>query len=64
MPEVGGEVVEELLRDDVVPTRCSAGARRWWIGRSTGGRAAAELRAHRRCGEQHSGARKRNWVGR
>jgi hypothetical protein len=64
MPEGGGEVVEKLLRDDVVPTGYSAGARSWWIGGSTGGRAAAELGAHRRCGEQHSGARKQNWVGR
>jgi hypothetical protein len=38
MPEGGGEVVEELLRDDVVPTGCSAGARRWRIGGSIGGR--------------------------
>jgi hypothetical protein len=28
MPEGGGKVVEELLCDDVVPTGCSAGARR------------------------------------
>jgi hypothetical protein len=35
VPEGGEEVVEKLLRDDVVLTGCSAGARRWWISGST-----------------------------
>jgi hypothetical protein len=35
VPEGGGEVVEELPRDDVVLTVCLAGAKRLCIGRST-----------------------------
>jgi hypothetical protein len=31
VPEGGGEIVEELPRDDVVLTVCLAGAKRWWI---------------------------------
>jgi hypothetical protein len=35
VPEGGGEVVEELPRDDVVLTVCLAGAKRLCIGGST-----------------------------
>jgi hypothetical protein len=64
MPEGDGEVVEELLQIGVVLLVPLAGVGRLCVGGSTGGRVAAELGSHRRCGEQHSGARKRNWVGR
>jgi hypothetical protein len=64
MPEGGGEVVEELLQIGVVLLVPLAGMGWLCVGGSTGGRAAAELGAHPRGGEQHSGARKQNWVGR
>jgi hypothetical protein len=35
VPEGGVEVDKKLLRDDVVLTGCSTGARRWWISGST-----------------------------
>jgi hypothetical protein len=46
MPEGGGKVVEELLRVSVVLLVPLAGVRQLCIGKSTGGRAAAELGAH------------------
>jgi hypothetical protein len=64
MPEGGGEVVEELLQIGVVLLVPLAGVERLCVSRSIGGRAAAELGAHRRCGGCRSGARKRNLVGR
>jgi hypothetical protein len=61
--ESGREVVEKLLRDDVVLMGCSAGARRWWISGSTakpsdgGARSSSALRSD--C----SGAPERDWMG-
>jgi hypothetical protein len=49
---------EELLQIGVVLLVPLARVGRLCVGGSTGGRAAAELGAHRHCGEQHSGARK------
>jgi hypothetical protein len=54
VPEGGGKVVRELPRDDVVPTGCLAGARRWWIG---GARSSSALRSG--C----SGALEQDWMG-
>jgi hypothetical protein len=50
VPEGGGEVVEKLLRGDVVLTRCSAGARRGRINRSTTKPSGGGARVRRRCG--------------
>jgi hypothetical protein len=48
--EGGGEVVEELLHAGVVLLVPLAGMERLCIGGSTGSRAVAERKAHRRCG--------------
>jgi hypothetical protein len=48
--EGGGEVVEELLHAGVVLLVPLAGMERLWTGGSTGSRAAAERKAHRRYG--------------
>jgi hypothetical protein len=63
VPEGGGEVVEELLRVGVVLLMPLAGRGRLCIGGLTGGRAAAELGAHRRCGRRGWSAWERNWMG-
>jgi hypothetical protein len=63
VPEGGGEVVEKLLRGDVVLTRCSAGVGRGRISRSTtkpSGSGARSLPALRFGG---SGAQERVWMG-
>jgi hypothetical protein len=63
VPEGGGEVLEKLLRDDVVLTGCSTGARRWCVSGSTakpsdgGARSSSTLRSG--C----SGAPERDWMG-
>jgi hypothetical protein len=50
LPEGGGEVARETLRVGVVLLVPLAGMKWLCIGGSTGGRAAAELGAHRRYG--------------
>jgi hypothetical protein len=63
MPEGGGEVVEELPRDDVVLTVCLAGAKRLCIGRSTvrtsGGRGLSSPVLWKML----LGVGKQNWMG-
>jgi hypothetical protein len=60
----GGEGGVGLLQgDDVVLLVPLVGVERPCTDRSTGGRAAAELRAHRRCGGWCYGVRNRNWTG-
>jgi hypothetical protein len=51
VPEGGREVVEEFLPASVVLLVTLVGVERPCTGGSTGGRAAEELGAHRRCGE-------------
>jgi hypothetical protein len=50
VPEGGGEVARQLLRDDVVLMGCSSGAERRRSGGTTARRAAAEARVHRHSG--------------
>jgi hypothetical protein len=63
VPEGGGEVVEKLLRDDVVLTGCSAGARRWWISGSTAKPSGGGARSSSALRSGCSGARGRVWMG-
>jgi hypothetical protein len=52
-----------LQGDDVVLLVPLVGVERPCTDGSMGGRAAAELGAHRRCGGWCHGARNRNWTG-
>jgi hypothetical protein len=63
VPKGSGEVVEKLLRDDVVLTGCSAGARRWWISGSTAKPSGGGARSSSALRSGCSGARGRVWMG-
>jgi hypothetical protein len=63
VPEGGGEVVEKLLRDDVVLTGCSAGAKRWWISGSTAEPSGGGARSSSALRSGCSSAPERDWMG-
>jgi hypothetical protein len=63
VPEGGGEVVEKLLRDDVVLTGFSAGARRWWISGSTAKPSGGGSRSSWALRSSCSGVLERDWMG-
>jgi hypothetical protein len=63
VPEGGGEVVEKLLRDDVVLMGCSAGARRWWISGSTAKPSSGGARSSSALRSGCSGAPEQDWMG-
>jgi hypothetical protein len=63
VPKGGGEVVEKLLRGDVVLTRCSAGARRGRISRSTTTSSGGGARNSPALRSGGSGAQERVWMG-
>jgi hypothetical protein len=63
VPEGGRKVVEKVLRDDVVLTGCSAGARKWWISGSTAKPSGGGARSSSALGSGCSGAWGRAWTG-
>jgi hypothetical protein len=63
VPESGNKVVIELPRDDVVPTGCLAGARRWWIGGSTARPSGSGVRSSSALRSGCFGAPERDWMG-
>jgi hypothetical protein len=63
VPEGGEEVVEKLLRGDVVLTGCSAGARRWRISGSMTKPSGGGARSSPALRSGGSGAQERVWMG-